>query len=98
MKRKVPRDVPVLIRLNDDDLRAASHGLSKGRNRVLSDGDTGAVMKYFPKMVANRLKEMVPESFVIAAVELEFAVSGSVFGNGVSGKGKVVFSPKAAVK
>jgi hypothetical protein len=88
----------VLIQLDDNDLRAASHGLSKGRNSVLSDGDTGVVMKYFPKMVANRLKEMVPDNFVIAAVELEFAVSGSVFGNGVAGRGKVVFSPKIAMK
>lgn len=52
------------------------------------------VFDNLPKIIAEKFRQVVPDTFSLDKVEMEFDVSGKPFGIGIGGKVIVSFSPK----
>jgi hypothetical protein len=52
------------------------------------------VFELLPKIIAKRMRDVVPDGFVVAEISLTCDLSGKPFGIGVSGKVAVKFQQK----
>jgi hypothetical protein len=62
---------------------------------TLGTVQTNAVIDALPKVIADRLKRMIPSDYEVHEVELTVSLSGTPFGIGFGGEATIRFGPKA---
>lgn len=63
---------------------------------ILGPDEAGTVLQALPRVLADRIRRMIPENYEVREIQIKVAFSGAPFGVGVAGDAVVKFGPKAA--
>jgi hypothetical protein len=92
----VTNGVPLII--NEQDLpvetRSKMRSASDGVAILGGEESQKALFDALPSVIAKRLTRMVPEGFALKEIELQFTVSGQLFGSGVAAEVHAKYSQK----
>ena len=77
-----------------DDAKSSLSALAADTRMLASSEDAKKILfDALPTAVARRLKEIVPNGFAIAELEMVLSLDGKIFGVGLGGQVKVKFAP-----
>jgi hypothetical protein len=68
----------------------------KGENRdtILGSKEAADVLDALPRVLADRVRRMLPDDYEMLEMQLKISISGAPFGVGVAGDAIVKFGPK----
>lgn len=96
-------DVEPTILLEESDLSSQAtrklSALQKGERHLGGDEQSDAkelLAGELPSAIANRVRKMVPDGFVLKEIELSVKLGGTLFGIGVDGTAKIKFGPDSS--
>lgn len=69
---------------------------ARKKEEVLGPEPNMAIVDALPRVVASRLRKMIPDNYEIREITIKVTVSGTPFGVGVGGDATVKFGPKVA--
>jgi len=66
---------------------------AKRKEEVLGPESNNAIVDALPKVLADRVKKMIPENYEIKEISIKITISGTPFGVGLAGDASVKFGP-----
>ena len=67
---------------------------ARRKEDILGPENTASVLDALPRVIAARVKRMIPEDYEMLEITLKVALSGTPFGVGVAGDATIKFGPK----
>jgi hypothetical protein len=84
-------DKPIRLEINESDVDEAEK--NKLKKELLATRTLGEkeqidrkILDLLPKVIAERLKQVIPADFEISELEFKFEVEGKLFGSGIGGE------------
>jgi hypothetical protein len=68
------------------------------KEEILGPDHTVSVIDALPRVLADRVRKMIPDDYQVLEIQIKVALSGTPFGVGVSGDATVKYGPKPASK
>jgi hypothetical protein len=82
---------PLPLEISDRDLEEQDRALLEKEilaTRTLGDQEHAnrKILDMLPKLIADRVKQIIPDDFELESLELKFDVQGKICGSGVGGE------------
>ena len=96
-------EVAMQIIITEQDYRdalgsAAAKRLTSEKEEILGPDDKASVIDALPRVLADRLKKMIPVDYDLLEIQMKITLSGTPFGVGVGGDAIAKFGPKSSHK
>ena len=70
--------------------------VNRRREEVLGSEPNLAILDALPRVIAQRVRKMIPSDYEVREITINLKISGTPFGVGVGGDATIKFGPKIA--